>query len=190
MVSLLFLVCSIYGVAYLQMRAERKNRIFVTALLVMLGLLSLALQAQNLARHQDATSHQPPQDATRTPPATMPPTSTSHQPGQLTTSTKRPPATSRHQPTSHDAATSHQLRRRRRHQDATSHLAHATPPATSYAPATSYQLATGRLVTVPLLHFTERGGGGGQMERRRFERTVLTGAKLVFHCPQLHRQRY
>ena len=48
MVSLLFLVCSIYGVAYLQIRAERKNRIFVTALLVMLGLLSLALQAQNL----------------------------------------------------------------------------------------------------------------------------------------------
>jgi hydrogenase-4 component F len=48
MVSLLFLVCSIYAVAYLQIRAERKNRIFVIALLVMLGLLSLALQAQNL----------------------------------------------------------------------------------------------------------------------------------------------
>jgi hydrogenase-4 component F len=48
MVSLLFLVCAIYGVTYLQIRAERKNRIFVTALLVMLGLLSLALQAQNL----------------------------------------------------------------------------------------------------------------------------------------------
>jgi hydrogenase-4 component F len=48
MVSLLFLVCSIYGVTYLHIRAERKNRIFVTALLVMLGLLSLALQAQNL----------------------------------------------------------------------------------------------------------------------------------------------
>ena len=48
MVSLLFLVCSIYGVAYLQIRSERKNRIFVTALLVMLGFLSLALQAQNL----------------------------------------------------------------------------------------------------------------------------------------------
>ena len=48
MVSLLFLVCSIYAVTYLQIRAERKNRIFVTALLVMLGLLSLALQAQNL----------------------------------------------------------------------------------------------------------------------------------------------
>ncbi|MGC9942525.1 MAG: proton-conducting transporter membrane subunit [Verrucomicrobiota bacterium] len=48
MVSLLFLVCSIYGVVYLRIRAERKNRVFVTALLVMLGLLSLALQAQNL----------------------------------------------------------------------------------------------------------------------------------------------
>jgi len=49
MVSLLFLVCSAYGVAYLRIRAERKNRLFVTALLVMLGLLSLALQARNLA---------------------------------------------------------------------------------------------------------------------------------------------
>ena len=48
MVSLLFLVCSIYGVAYLRIRAERQNRVFVSALLVMLGLLSLALQAQNL----------------------------------------------------------------------------------------------------------------------------------------------
>src|SRR5688572_23710876 len=49
MVSLLFLVCSAYGVAYLRIRAERKNRLFVAALLVLLGLLSLALQAQNLA---------------------------------------------------------------------------------------------------------------------------------------------
>ncbi len=49
MVSLLFLVCSIYGVAYLRIRAERKNRLFVAALLVMLGLLSLAMQAQHLA---------------------------------------------------------------------------------------------------------------------------------------------
>ena len=48
MVSLLFLVCSIYGVTYLHIRAERNNRVFVTALLAMLGLLSLALQAQNL----------------------------------------------------------------------------------------------------------------------------------------------
>lgn len=49
MVSLLFLVCSVYGVAYLRIRAERKNRLFVAALLVLHGLLSLALQAQNLA---------------------------------------------------------------------------------------------------------------------------------------------
>lgn len=49
MVSLLFFVCSVYGVAYLRIRAERRNRLFVAALLVMLGLLSLALQAQNLA---------------------------------------------------------------------------------------------------------------------------------------------
>jgi hydrogenase-4 component F len=48
MTSLLFLVCSFYGVAYLRMRAEWKNRVFVAALLVLLGLLSLALQAQNL----------------------------------------------------------------------------------------------------------------------------------------------
>jgi hydrogenase-4 component F len=48
MVSLLFLVCSFYGVGYLRIRSERKNRVFVTALLALLGLLSLALQAQNL----------------------------------------------------------------------------------------------------------------------------------------------
>jgi hydrogenase-4 component F len=48
MVSLLFLVCSIYGVAYLKLRVERKNRLFVFALLILLGFLSLALQAQHL----------------------------------------------------------------------------------------------------------------------------------------------
>lgn len=48
MVSLLFLVCAFYAVTYLRMRAERKNRLFVTTLLGLLGLLSLALQAQNL----------------------------------------------------------------------------------------------------------------------------------------------
>lgn len=48
MVSLLFFLCAIYAVAYLEVRAERKNRLFVAALLVMLGLLSLAMQAQNL----------------------------------------------------------------------------------------------------------------------------------------------
>ena len=48
MVSLLFLICALYGVAYLRIRTERRNRVFVTALLAALGLLSLALQAQNL----------------------------------------------------------------------------------------------------------------------------------------------
>lgn len=48
MVSLLFLVCAIYGVAYLKLRIERKNRLFVFALLILLGFLSLALQAQHL----------------------------------------------------------------------------------------------------------------------------------------------
>ncbi len=47
-VSLLFLVCSAYGVTYLRLRRERSNRIFVAALLALLGLMSLALQAQHL----------------------------------------------------------------------------------------------------------------------------------------------
>jgi hydrogenase-4 component F len=48
MISLLFLVCSLYGVAYLKIRSERRNRVFVFALLVLLGFLSLAIQAQHL----------------------------------------------------------------------------------------------------------------------------------------------
>jgi hydrogenase-4 component F len=48
MVSLLFLACSAYGVAYLRLCAERPNRVFVGALLAILGLMSLALQAQHL----------------------------------------------------------------------------------------------------------------------------------------------
>lgn len=48
MVSLLFLVCSFYGVAYLRLRDERNNRVFVAALLALLGLMSLALQARHL----------------------------------------------------------------------------------------------------------------------------------------------
>jgi hydrogenase-4 component F len=48
LVSLLFVVCSFYGVAYLKLRLERGNRIFVASLLSLLGLLSLALQAQHL----------------------------------------------------------------------------------------------------------------------------------------------
>jgi len=47
-VSLLFFVCSIYTVAYLRIRQERKNRLFVFALLILLAFLSLALQAQHL----------------------------------------------------------------------------------------------------------------------------------------------
>ncbi len=47
-VSLLFMVCSTYGVAYLRLRSERPNRVFVAGLLVLLGLMSLALQAQHL----------------------------------------------------------------------------------------------------------------------------------------------
>lgn len=47
-VSLLFLVCSFYAVAYLRLRAERPNRVFIAVLLGMLGLMSLALQAQHL----------------------------------------------------------------------------------------------------------------------------------------------
>lgn len=47
-ISLLFLVCSPYAVAYLQVRRERRNRLFVFALLALLGCLSLAIQAQHL----------------------------------------------------------------------------------------------------------------------------------------------
>lgn len=47
-ISLLFLVCSVYGVAYLRERSERPNRVFIGAFLAMLGLMSLALQAQHL----------------------------------------------------------------------------------------------------------------------------------------------
>lgn len=47
-VSVLFLVCSAYGVAYLRLRAERSNRVFVAALLAVLGLLSAGHQARHL----------------------------------------------------------------------------------------------------------------------------------------------
>ncbi len=47
-VSLLFLVCAIYGVSYLRMRDERPNRVFVAALLAILGLLSAGHQARHL----------------------------------------------------------------------------------------------------------------------------------------------
>ncbi|MFO1492892.1 MAG: proton-conducting transporter membrane subunit [Kiritimatiellia bacterium] len=47
-VSLLFLACSLYGVAYLGVRGERPNRVFVSALLALMALLSAGLQARHL----------------------------------------------------------------------------------------------------------------------------------------------
>lgn len=47
-VSLLFVVCAFYGHAYLRLREERSNRVFVGGLLAILGLMSLALQARHL----------------------------------------------------------------------------------------------------------------------------------------------
>ena len=47
-VSLLFLVCAWYGVTYLRIRYERPNRIFIAALLAVLGLLSAGHQARHL----------------------------------------------------------------------------------------------------------------------------------------------
>jgi hydrogenase-4 component F len=47
-VSLLFLACAVYGVSYLRIRSERPNRVFVAALLAVLGLLSAGHQARHL----------------------------------------------------------------------------------------------------------------------------------------------
>lgn len=47
-VSLLFFVCAIYGVSYLQVRGERSNRVFVASLLAVLGLISAGHQARHL----------------------------------------------------------------------------------------------------------------------------------------------
>jgi len=47
-VSLLFLACAVYGVSYLRIRAERPNRVFVSLLLLVLGLLSAGHQARHL----------------------------------------------------------------------------------------------------------------------------------------------
>jgi hydrogenase-4 component F len=46
--SVLFLVCSFYARSYLRLRGERPNRIFTASLLLLLGLMSLALQARHL----------------------------------------------------------------------------------------------------------------------------------------------
>lgn len=47
-VSLLFMACAAYGVTYLRIRAERPNRVFVSLLLLVLGLLSAGHQARHL----------------------------------------------------------------------------------------------------------------------------------------------
>ena len=47
-VSILFFVCSAYAVPYLRTRPERPNRVFVSVLLAMLGLMSAAHQARHL----------------------------------------------------------------------------------------------------------------------------------------------
>jgi len=47
-VSLLFLVCAVYAIAYLRVRDERPNRVFVASLLSVLGLLSAGHQARHL----------------------------------------------------------------------------------------------------------------------------------------------
>jgi hydrogenase-4 component F len=46
-VSVLFFVCAVYGVTYLRLRPERPNKVFVAALLALVGLMS----AGHLARH-------------------------------------------------------------------------------------------------------------------------------------------
>jgi hydrogenase-4 component F len=47
-VSLLFLVCALYAVAYLRIRRDRPNRVFVAMLLTVIGLLSAGHQARHL----------------------------------------------------------------------------------------------------------------------------------------------
>lgn len=47
-VSLLFFVCAIYAVAYLQIRHDRPNRVFVAMLLTVLALMSAGHQARHL----------------------------------------------------------------------------------------------------------------------------------------------
>lgn len=48
-VSLLFLLCAIYGIGYLRVRAERPNRIFCVCLLTFLAMASIITLAQHLA---------------------------------------------------------------------------------------------------------------------------------------------
>ncbi len=46
-VSLLFFLASLYAPAYLALRAERKNRVFVAGLLAVLGVMTLIIEAQH-----------------------------------------------------------------------------------------------------------------------------------------------
>jgi hydrogenase-4 component F len=47
-VSLLFMICALYGVSYLRLWPERSNRVFVASLLAVLGLLSAGHQSRHL----------------------------------------------------------------------------------------------------------------------------------------------
>jgi len=47
-VSLLFVACAAYAVPYLSLRSERRNRVFVAAMLAVLGLMSAAHMARHL----------------------------------------------------------------------------------------------------------------------------------------------
>lgn len=47
-VSLLFFVCAVYAVKYLEIRQDRPNRVFVSMLLTVLGLMSAGHQARHL----------------------------------------------------------------------------------------------------------------------------------------------
>jgi hydrogenase-4 component F len=47
-VSLLFFVCAVYAVKYLEIRRDRPNRVFVAMLLTVLGLMSAGHQARHL----------------------------------------------------------------------------------------------------------------------------------------------
>lgn len=48
LVSILFFACALYVPSYLRLRPERQNRIFCSVLLVFLGLMTLAIEAQHL----------------------------------------------------------------------------------------------------------------------------------------------
>ncbi|MBI2212246.1 MAG: hydrogenase [Acidobacteria bacterium] len=48
LVSIVFLVCAVYSVGYLHLRAERPNRVFCTVLLVFLAMTSLLMLSQHL----------------------------------------------------------------------------------------------------------------------------------------------